>query len=121
MINKSHSVSEIGLLEVKNKNISISFENELLIYNSIPLSLYGILGLFKMTNYAYNPSVWASGLKETNVEFGIHYTIDLTYDNKLYSFTKEDLFVIRDWLKINNKEWYESLPNITSEIIELMN
>lgn len=112
----SDSVSEINLLEVKKRSSSIVFENETLIYNTIPLSLIGLIGLFKMTNYSYNPSVWASGLKETGVEFGIHYTIDLIYDDKIYSFTKEDLFIIRDWLEINNKEWYESLPEITKEI-----
>jgi hypothetical protein len=114
----SNSVSEISLLELKMKDLSISFENDILIYNSIPLSLYGILGLFKMTNYAFNPSVWASGLEETNVDFGIHYTIDLIHDNRIYSFTKEDLFIIRDWLKDNNDDWYEALPIITKQIQE---
>lgn len=98
--------------------IDILFENEVLIYNNIPLSLYGVLGLFKMTNYAYNPSVWASGLIETGVEFGIHYKIDLTHGNNTYTFTKNDLFIIRDWLKENVEEWYEALPTIAKEIQE---
>jgi hypothetical protein len=112
----SNSVSEISLLELKKKDVSISFQNDTLIYNSIPMSLIGVIGLFKMTNYSYNPSVWASGLEETNVEFGIHYTIDLIHENRLYNFTKEDLFIIRDWLKDNNEEWYSTLPTITKEI-----
>lgn len=98
--------------------INILFENEVLIYNNIPLSLYGVLGLFKMTNYAYNPSVWASGLIETGVEFGIHYKIDLTHGDNIYTFTKNDLFIIRDWLKENVEEWYETLPKIAKEIQE---
>lgn len=98
--------------------ISISFKDDVLMYNDIPLSLYGILGLFKMTNYAYNPSVWASGLGETHVDFGIHYKVDLKYGNIVYPFTKDDLFIIRDWLKENNEEWYDVLPNITKEIQE---
>jgi len=98
--------------------IDISFKNNVLMYNNIPLSLYGILGLFKMTNYAYNPSVWASGLEETEVTFGIHYKIDLSHNGIIYPFTKSDLFIIRDWLKYNNDDWYEALPNIAKQIQE---
>lgn len=98
--------------------IDISLDNDVLTYNGIPLSLYGVLGLFKMTNYAYNPSVWSSGLDETKVNFGIHYKIDLMYGGTLYPFTKSDLFIIRDWLKKNYEEWYEVLPDITKEIQE---
>lgn len=98
--------------------IDISFKNDVLMYNGIPLSLYGILGLFKMTNYAYNPSVWASGLEETEVNFGIHYKIDLSYNGITYPFTKSDLFIIRDWLKDNDEDWYEALPTIAKQIQE---
>lgn len=98
--------------------IDISFNNNILMYNGIPLSLYGILGLFKMTNYAYNPSVWASGLEETAVDFGIHYKIDLSYNGITYTFTKSDLFIIRDWLKDNDEDWYEALPTIAKQIQE---
>jgi hypothetical protein len=40
----------------------------------------------------------------------------LIHENRLYNFTKEDLFIIRDWLKDNNEEWYSTLPTITKEI-----
>lgn len=98
--------------------IDIEFKNGILIYNGIPLNLYGVLGLFKMVNYAHNPSVWSSGLTETGVEYDVDYTVYLKVNNIKYGFNKSDLFLIRDWLRENDEEWYESLPNITSEIKE---
>ena len=94
----------------------IEFRDETLYYNRFPLSLYVVLGLFKMFNYAYNPSVWSSGLEETSVDFNVFYKVNLIHDNRIYEFGTEDLFSIRDWLQENNIEWYKSLPTITNNI-----
>ena len=92
--------------------IDIEFKKDVLYYKGIPLNLYGVLGLFKMFNHAFNPSVWSSGLNEMGVGYDVKYSVGLSIGDTRISFNTEDLIDIQKWLKENNKEWYETLPDI---------
>jgi len=98
--------------------IEIDFQDDVLYYSGIPFNLYGIIGIFKMFNYSFNPSVWSSGLTEMNVEYNIKYSVELTNGDNRFVFHKDDLFVIKGWLKENHREWYDLLPTIDSQIKE---
>lgn len=98
--------------------IDISFKDDVMYYSGIPFNLYGIIGIFKMFNYSFNPSVWSSGLNEMGIEYIIDYSVKLSNGDNNYLFDKNDLFVIKNWLKENHKEWYDLLPTIDSQIKE---
>lgn len=98
--------------------MNITFENDVLYYEGIPLNLYGVIGIFKMFNYSFNPSVWSSGLTEMKVDYTTHYSVTLDSGVGKYLFETKDLFIIKNWLRDNHREWYDLLPSIDSQIKE---
>jgi hypothetical protein len=54
------------------------------------------------------------------VDYNMEYTINLKFGENEYPFKSSDLFIIRDWLRDNDDDWYDSLPNIDPKVKEVL-